>query len=354
MFLPNSHSFLLVRSYTKNFGVGVKKATVVKTIKPGREIFSPKLHPSLLLMKETISKPVKSGEDKKDGKELFLPNSHSFLLTGVAISKPVIHLVKSKTTGVSVDAVLPRRTSINWNQSVIQGPKEPVKSLSPPSSSDSNGPTVDDKNKRAFLKAAGIAGASLVASLLLPKKADALILGSSPTTGVVGVKDASNVRINPATEETVSTLATEATVSTLAKETTVSQLLKTSDLTFDAGSLKVKAFSDSADATKSALVDADRHVQVDVLSSVLPASASTESTLQTIAFGGTKFAVRLATDSANSNLEYIGEAQPGTLTTAALWRIKRIDNTSGVVIQWADGNASFDNIWDSRESLSYS
>jgi len=177
-------------------------------------------------------------------------------------------------------------------------------------------------------------------------------MGSSPTTGVIGVKDSTNARINPATEETVSTLATEATLD---------EVLKTSDLTFDAGSLQVKitsvsgegssSFSDSGDVARSALVDGDRHVQVDVLSSTLPSSASTETTLQTIAFGGTQFALRLATVS---DVDYVGEASIGTATSAASWRIKKVDSASGIIIQWADGNASFDNIWDNRASLTYS
>lgn len=65
---------------------------------------------------------------------------------------------------------------------------------------------VKDSNKRFFLKALGIAGAGVVASQLLPNKASALVMGSAPTSSVVGVKNSSNVRINPATEDTLSSL----------------------------------------------------------------------------------------------------------------------------------------------------
>lgn len=57
---------------------------------------------------------------------------------------------------------------------------------------------------------------------------------------------------------------------------------------------------------------------------------------------------------------YIGEADPGTATSSALWRIKRIEvvidvgGREDLSTLWADGNASFDNIWDDRLSLSYS
>ena len=52
---------------------------------------------------------------------------------------------------------------------------------------------------------------------------------------------------------------------------------------------------------------------------------------------------------------YIGWATMGTATSSALWRIKKIGISSDVyTIEWADGNQSFDNIWDNRASLSYS
>ena len=52
---------------------------------------------------------------------------------------------------------------------------------------------------------------------------------------------------------------------------------------------------------------------------------------------------------------YIGEALPGTLTSAALWRIKKMVETGAdLVITWADGNENFDNVWDDRAGLSYS
>lgn len=67
--------------------------------------------------------------------------------------------------------------------------------------------SVDD-NKRLFLKAAGVAGLGLAAGALFPKGAEAYVAGSTPTSNVVGVKDDTNTRINPATEETLSSLLT--------------------------------------------------------------------------------------------------------------------------------------------------
>lgn len=50
---------------------------------------------------------------------------------------------------------------------------------------------------------------------------------------------------------------------------------------------------------------------------------------------------------------YIGEASPGTATSAALWRIKRLTNADNTIV-WIDGNSSFDNVWDDRASGVYS
>lgn len=51
---------------------------------------------------------------------------------------------------------------------------------------------------------------------------------------------------------------------------------------------------------------------------------------------------------------YVGEALPGTSESAPSWRIKRITETgSDVNIEWADGAATFTQVWDDRVSLSY-
>jgi hypothetical protein len=69
------------------------------------------------------------------------------------------------------------------------------------------GPT--DNHKRAFLKLAGLAGLSMFAYFALPKKAEALVMGSTPTSNVVGMKNSANVRIDPATETTVAGIKTK-------------------------------------------------------------------------------------------------------------------------------------------------
>jgi len=56
-------------------------------------------------------------------------------------------------------------------------------------------------------------------------------------------------------------------------------------------------------------------------------------------------------------LLYAGNADPGTLKSAARWQIKKMTydgNGDLTDLQWADGNTKFDNVWNDRASLSYS
>jgi predicted RNA-binding protein Jag len=61
--------------------------------------------------------------------------------------------------------------------------------------------TEAENKKRMFLKMAGVVGLGTAATLLFPKKAEAIVFGSTPASNVVGVKDAGNTRINPAKED---------------------------------------------------------------------------------------------------------------------------------------------------------
>lgn len=60
-------------------------------------------------------------------------------------------------------------------------------------------------------------------------------------------------------------------------------------------------------------------------------------------------------DDAGVGVAYQGWAEPGTATSAASWRIRKIV-TSGedVTITWCDGNTTADNKWDDRATLTYS
>lgn len=108
--------------------------------------------------------------------------------------------------------------------------------------------SVSDQNKRMFLKALGIAGVGIAASQLLPKKAEALVMGSSPSSSVVGVKNSSNTRINPATEDTLSSLLSGQGVTKLSINLSASGIVRT-----PASGKKIRVyasrFSLTADAT---------------------------------------------------------------------------------------------------------
>lgn len=58
-----------------------------------------------------------------------------------------------------------------------------------------------------------------------------------------------------------------------------------------------------------------------------------------------------------SNLPiYIGLAIPTSLSSAAVWQIRRLTYTGNNVtlIEFADGDTEFNNIWDNRVSLNFS
>ncbi|MCH8277960.1 MAG: hypothetical protein IIC12_03405 [Proteobacteria bacterium] len=64
-------------------------------------------------------------------------------------------------------------------------------------------------------------------------------------------------------------------------------------------------------------------------------------------------------DTASGAVLYLGEADPGTAEASATWRIQQITFTNlptedDLQVLWADGDNSFDNIWNDRLSLSYS
>jgi hypothetical protein len=57
----------------------------------------------------------------------------------------------------------------------------------------------------------------------------------------------------------------------------------------------------------------------------------------------------------DGNISYFGEADPGSSTSASVWRIRKIDESGDpeLIVTWAGGNRNFDKIWDNRLSLTY-
>lgn len=59
-------------------------------------------------------------------------------------------------------------------------------------------------------------------------------------------------------------------------------------------------------------------------------------------------------DEVSSTVTYIGKAKLGTAGSDAFWQIRKIQKVGTVTsIQYADGDRQFDNVWNSRASLTY-
>lgn len=74
--------------------------------------------------------------------------------------------------------------------------------------------------------------------------------------------------------------------------------------------------------------------------------------IQTVIKDTTEFAVRIDEVGATT---YVGKAVVGSSDSSAVWQIKRIVETGpDMAVTFADGDSSFNNIWNDRLSLSYS
>ena len=62
----------------------------------------------------------------------------------------------------------------------------------------------------------------------------------------------------------------------------------------------------------------------------------------------------LIMEDTGTGILYVGTAPIGAALSDPVWKIKQI-LTSGLVLRilWADGDSQYDNIWDSRASLTY-
>lgn len=65
-------------------------------------------------------------------------------------------------------------------------------------------------------------------------------------------------------------------------------------------------------------------------------------------------ASRIAEDSITAGVYYVGKADIGTLDSAPDWKIKKLDKTGiALEVTWAD-SGDYTQVWDDRESLTYS
>lgn len=88
-----------------------------------------------------------------------------------------------------------------------------------------------------------------------------------------------------------------------------------------------------------------------VVANLLPKGAATEQKQDSIIdVITTNLTLRLIESGVYT---YVGEAIIGSDESDPVWKVKRIDETSGVIILWADGNENFDNVWSNYASLVY-
>jgi hypothetical protein len=93
--------------------------------------------------------------------------------------------------------ILPTRHSFRLT-GFGSGSPEPVRDSGVPTQTTGQ---ETDTHRRNFLKALGVVGLGVVGASVLPSRTEALVMGSAPSTGVVGVRDSSNTRVNPAIKE---------------------------------------------------------------------------------------------------------------------------------------------------------
>jgi len=96
-------------------------------------------------------------------------------------------------------------------------------------------------------------------------------------------------------------------------------------------------------------------LSVDVVSGEIIASLGTVNILELGTVTSKPYAIAVD-GTTTANTTYVGQSAPGSSGTALVWQIKRIDEsvTSMATITYADGDASYDNAWDNRGTMSYS
>lgn len=152
---------------------------------------------------------------------------------------------KRGTNRVRIHDIRPRPVDVSRAKKKIE---EPAKSDTTSSEEIPVDAMVIDERKRTLLKAIGGVGLGVVAASFMPRSAEALVMGGTPSTSVVGVKDDANTRINPATEETLEQILSGQGI---LKKTTV--LAASGNVHTPASGKKIRVyanrFSLSADAT---------------------------------------------------------------------------------------------------------
>jgi len=109
------------------------------------------------------------------------------------------------------------------------------------------------------------------------------------------------------------------------------------------GSLDANVEVDASDGDNIAISDGSNNVDLNVVGSKFALAATEPAQL-------------IRTDkTTTANTTYVGYADPNTATSSASWQVLRVIDSSGnKTLEYADGNDSYDNVWDNRASLIYS
>lgn len=82
--------------------------------------------------------------------------------------------------------------------------------------------------------------------------------------------------------------------------------------------------------------------------------------MEEIAFDGTTVPQRTVSKQTATKVTivgtvlYVGKAPIGSLQSAAVWQVKKVDSTTDILITWADANSNFDNVATDLTALTYS
>jgi len=113
----------------------------------------------------------------------------------------------------------------------------------------------------------------------------------------------------------------------------------------------VSAFSESFE-NKRIIRDAVQEAVSDLLSELNVSLSTIKDSVEAIQESEYKYITYV--DDVSENIRYFGYAVPGSLESAAVWRVEKAITTGNVTaLLKADGNANYDNIWDNRASLTY-
>lgn len=168
------------------------------------------------------------------------------------------------------------------------------------------------------------------------------------TTAIAGAVSGTEMQVDVVTMPTTTVQATNLDIRDLANAT---------------DSVAIYGSDDGGTTKRIIKTDAGGAIQIDLEVASVTANAGTNLNTSALALDAT-LADLLAfngvtkimyVDVASATVTYQGWASPGTATSAASWRIRKITVSGNITsILYADGDTLYNNIWDNRAALSYS